>query len=148
MDEAEMYFASLLMTFAVLADSFESTLLAAFSFATGLDVLDPVFWQLLQVHVFMSQATPRWKQSQYFLRHLRRQRAKTTTRISCEETKRTKHFFHQNSPALLARAALTGFLWTKSESTGPTSENRLCCYCSRTFRSGLCFCILTAGAHA
>jgi hypothetical protein len=75
------------MTFALLEDPFESTLLALFAFATGLDVLDPVFWQLLQVHVFLSQATPMWKQSQYFLRHLRRQ----TKHISCEQPKRTKH---------------------------------------------------------
>lgn len=83
MDELEVYFASWFVTFALRTDSLESTLLALFAFATGLDVLNPVFWQLLQVHVSMSQATPMWKQSQYFLRHLWRQ----TRRISSEQTK-------------------------------------------------------------
>lgn len=73
-DKAETFFSSWLTTSAWLPDSSKSMLAAGalFSFAIGFDILVPMFWQFLQVHCVMSQDTPRAKQSQYFLRHLRR----------------------------------------------------------------------------
>jgi hypothetical protein len=68
------------------ADSSESMLAAGplLSFAIDLDILVPMFWQFLQMHFVILQVTPREKQSQYFLRHLRRTTGEESETLTCQ----------------------------------------------------------------